>query len=167
MGDVAIIHARSLRSLGGARCPVVLPRVGAVFSDGTEVAIRPSRYFPLDYDRWFGQDRGRKGEVTMAVWSVQIVPGTNPGAPAVFVAQNQPTAPPGTLYADPNDAVSWDNTTASNHELQTTSSPVTPLGGLVTPGHQTSAWIVTGNAGAMISYACLIHPQEKGTIAVT
>jgi hypothetical protein len=46
-----------------------------------------------------------------------------------------------------------------------------PLGGLlwepVTPGHQTPAWIVTGSAGTSITYACLIHPQEQGTIAVT
>ena len=103
----------------------------------------------------------------MPVWSVQIVPGTGSGSPAVFIAQNQPTAPPGTVYADPNDAISWDNTTAQNHELQTTSSPITPLGGLVTPRHQTSAWIVTGNSGTLISYACLIHPAETGTISVT
>ena len=103
----------------------------------------------------------------MAVWSVQIVPGTGSGTPAVFIAQNQPTAPAGTLYADPGDAVSWDNTTTVNHELQTTSAPITALGGLVTPRHQTTAWIVAGKSGTPISYACLIHPQEQGTISVT
>lgn len=110
----------------------------------------------------------------MAVWSVQIVPGANQGAPAVFVAQNQPTAPAGSLYADPGDAVSWDNTTTQDHQpVQTNSNGLVPmpLGGLlwapVTPGHQTSAWIVTGSANTAITYTCLLHPQEQGTINVT
>jgi len=110
----------------------------------------------------------------MAVWSINIVPGTRPGDPAKFIAQNQVSAPLGTLYADPGDAVSWNNTTGQNHQpVQTNANGQVPmpLGGLlwepVTPGHQTPAWIVTGNAGISITYTCLIHPQEQGTIVVT
>jgi plastocyanin len=110
----------------------------------------------------------------MAVWSISIVSGPNPDDPATFIAQNQSSAPPGTLYADAGDAVSWNNTTAQNHQpVQTNSNGQVPmpLGGLlwepVTPGHQTPAWIVTGSAGTSITYTCLIHPQEQGTIAVT
>ena len=110
----------------------------------------------------------------MAVWSIKIAPGANPGDPAVFVSQNQPSAPVGTLYADAGDAVSWNNTTTQNHQpvqtVQGNQVPL-PLGGLsrdpVTPGHQTSAWIVTGNSGTVITYTCLLHPQEQGTISVT
>jgi len=111
----------------------------------------------------------------MADWSIQIVPGANPGDPAVFVPQNQPSATPGgTLYADPGDAVSWDNKTAQNHQpLQTTGANLTPLtlGSLlwdpVTPGHQTAAWVVSGTKGTVITYTCLLHGQENGSITVT
>jgi plastocyanin len=118
---------------------------------------------------------GDSTEVTMADWSIQIVPGANPGDPAVFVPQNQPSATPGgTLYADPGDAVSWDNRTGQNHQpLQTTGGnlPALTLGSLlwdpVTPGHQTAAWVVSGTAGTVITYTCLLHAQENGTITVT
>jgi hypothetical protein len=106
----------------------------------------------------------------MAVWSVNIVAGTNPGDPATFVAQNQPNAPVGTLYADPNDVVSWNNTTGQNHQ-PVQANLTLPLGGLlwdvVTPGHQTDAWVVAGNPGTTIAYTCLLHPLEQGTIVVT
>jgi hypothetical protein len=107
---------------------------------------------------------------SMAVWSVDIVTGANPGDPATFVAQNQPAAPVGTLYADPNDLVSWNNTTAQDHQpVQTNLIP--PLGTLVwpvvTPGQQTSGYIVSGNSGTTIDYTCLLHPSEKGTIVIT
>jgi hypothetical protein len=99
----------------------------------------------------------------MAVWSIQIVSGGKPGDPATFVAQNQPTAPVGTLYADGGDAVSWDNTTTQNHQPSLLPAPLLP----VTPGHQTTAWIVTGTVGANVPYTCLLHPEEQGTIVVT
>ena len=107
----------------------------------------------------------------MAVWSIQIVPGLNPGDPATFVSQNQPSAPRGTLFADSGDVVSWDNTTAQDH-LPAQTNLSLPIGGLlwdrVTPGHQTSAWIVPQvSPGTAIAYACLLHPLEKGTIKVT
>jgi plastocyanin len=106
----------------------------------------------------------------MAVWMVDIVAGTNPGDPATFVAQNQPTAPVGTIYADPGDIVSWNNATAEDHQpVQTNLNP--PLGTLVwpvvTPGHQTSAYVVGENSGTTISYTCQLHPSEQGTIVVT
>ena len=106
----------------------------------------------------------------MAVWSIQIVAGANPGGAATFVSQNQPSAPVGTLFADVGDAVSWDNTTAQDH-LPVQAKIALPLGSLlwdrVTPGHQTAAWIVPGPSGTAIAYTCLLHPQEQGTIQVT
>jgi plastocyanin len=106
----------------------------------------------------------------MAVWSVNIVAGANPGDPATFVAQNQPNAPVGTVYADPGDIVSWNNTTNQDHQpVQVNVTP--PLGTLVwppvTPGHQTDAYVVSGNSGATISYTCLLHSSEQGTIVIT
>ena len=106
----------------------------------------------------------------MAVWSVNIVAGTNPGDPATFVAQNQPTAPVGTIYADQFDIVSWNNATAEDHQpIQNPLDP--PLGTLVwpvvTPGHQTSGYVVSGAPGTTISYTCLLHSSEQGTIVIT
>jgi hypothetical protein len=116
----------------------------------------------------------------MAAWSIKIVPGANPGDPATFVPQNQPSSPGGTLYADQGDAVSWDNATAQDHQpVQGTPASggnppqvaIFPLGTLiwdpVTPGHQTPAWVVIGNPGTVITYICQIHPNETGTITVT
>ena len=108
----------------------------------------------------------------MAVWSVNIIAGANPGDPATFVAQNQPNAPVGTIYADAGDVVSWNNTTAQDHQpVQAPLPLVPPLGTLVwpvvTPGHQTSAYVVSGNSGATISYTCLLHPSESGQIVIT
>jgi hypothetical protein len=111
----------------------------------------------------------------MAAWSIKIVPGANPGDPATFVPQNQPSSPGGTLYADQGDAVSWDNTTAQDHQpvQGTPASGTTPftLGTLmwdpVTPGHQTPAWVGIGNPGTVITYISQIHPNETGTITVT
>jgi plastocyanin len=109
-------------------------------------------------------------EGTMAVWSVNIIAGANPGDPATFVAQNQPTAPAGTIYADPGDVVSWNNATAQDHQpVQLDLIP--PLGTLVwpvvTPGHQTSAYVVSGKPGTTISYTCQLHPSESGKIVIT
>ena len=106
----------------------------------------------------------------MAVWSVDIVAGANPGDPATFVARNQPSAPAGTIYADVSDVVSWNNTTTQDHQpIQTNLDP--PLGTLVwpvvTPGHQTSGYVVSGAPGTTISYTCLLHSSEQGTIVIT
>jgi|SoiMethySBSTD1v2_1073268.scaffolds.fasta_scaffold280337_2 hypothetical protein len=110
----------------------------------------------------------------MAVWSVKIVAGANPGDPATFVAQNQPSAPVGTIYADPGDIISWDNTTPDDHQPVQTSVLATvslPLGSLVwdpvAPGHQTPGWAVAGSPGTSIAYTCLLHANESATVVVT
>jgi hypothetical protein len=105
----------------------------------------------------------------MAFWTVDIVAGTNPGDPATFVARNQ-TAPVGTLYAELGDNVSWNNATGQDHQpIQTNLVP--PLGTLVwpvvTPGNQTSAYVVSGTGGTTISYTCLLHSSEQGSIVIT
>jgi hypothetical protein len=116
------------------------------------------------------QQSKRSREINMAVWSVKIVPGATPGAPATFVPQNQPNVPPGTLFADQGDIVSWDNTTGQDHQ-PVQSNLTLPLGSLmwppVTPGHQTAAWVVAGNPGTTIAYTCFLHPAEQGTVVVT
>jgi plastocyanin len=106
----------------------------------------------------------------MAVWSVDIVAGANPGDPATFVARNQPAAPVGIIYADAGDIVSWNNATAEDH--QPVQDPLEPpvgtvTGPVVTPGHQTSGYVVTGNPGMTVSYTCLLHSSEKGKILIT
>ena len=97
----------------------------------------------------------------MPVWSITIISGKKPGDPATFVAANQPNAPAGTLYADGGDAVSWDNTTAHNHQPSLVGAQP------VTPGHQTSAWIVPQTPGTSVAYTCLLHPGEQGTIVIS
>lgn len=96
----------------------------------------------------------------MAIWPVNIV-----GNPATFVAAIQPTAPVGTVYADQNDVVFWNNTTSQTHQISLLVA--TPSKGIVTPGHQTDAYVVTATKGTTISYQCAMHPLEKGQIIVT
>jgi hypothetical protein len=96
----------------------------------------------------------------MAIWPVNIVDN-----PAKFVAPLQPTAPAGTVYAAKNDVVFWNNTTTQNHQISLLEN--TPAKGIVTPGHQTDAYIVTDNAGTTISYHCVPHQLEAGVIIVT
>jgi hypothetical protein len=96
----------------------------------------------------------------MAIWPVNIV-----GNPATFVAPLQPTAPAGTVYAGTNDVVFWNNTTTQNHQISLLKD--TPAKGIVTPGHQTDAFVVTDNPGTTIAYQCVLHPLETGVIVVT
>ena len=99
----------------------------------------------------------------MAVWTVRIT-----GVPASFIARNQPNAPVGTLFADPDDLVSWDNQTDEPHQLRGPG-----LSFDVAPGDQTAAWNVPTPPSAdsttiswPISYQCALHSGEVGTIQV-
>jgi hypothetical protein len=96
----------------------------------------------------------------MAIWPVNIVDN-----PARFVAPLQPNAPAGTVYADSGDVVFWNNTTTQNHQISLLKD--TPNKGVVTPGHQTDAFDVAGDAGTTIAYNCVLHPLETGVIIVT
>jgi hypothetical protein len=99
----------------------------------------------------------------MATWPVNIV-----GNPATFVSvlQEKDGKPlVGTVYAASNDAVFWNNTTAETHQISLLVA--TQNQGVVTPGHQSDAFFVTGNPGDTIPYNCLRHPEGKGTIIVT
>jgi plastocyanin len=97
----------------------------------------------------------------MPIWPVNIV-----GNPATFDATAfQPNAPIGTVYADQGDVVFWNNTTAQNHQISLLGA--TPSKGIVTPAHQTDAFVVTENAGTTIAYNCVLHPLETGKIIVT
>ena len=90
----------------------------------------------------------------MAVWTVRIT-----GVPASFIARNQPNAPVGMLFADPDDLVSWDNQTDKPHQLRGPGLSVD-----VAPGDQTAAWNVP--TLGPISYQCALHSSEVGTIQV-
>ena len=96
----------------------------------------------------------------MAIWPVNIA-----GNPATFVAPLQPTVPAGTVYAGAGDIVFWNNTTTQNHQISLLQD--TPAKGIVTPGHQTDAFQVTGDAGTTVAYNCVLHPLETGKIIVT
>lgn len=106
----------------------------------------------------------------MPVWSVDIVSGSN--GPATFVAQNQPTAPVGTVFVDPGDIVSWNNTTKQPHSISLLADPTLPKDdpknpGYVLPGEQTPAWIVPAPnpaAPANYPYICLIETGANGVI---
>jgi plastocyanin len=120
----------------------------------------------------------------MAVWSIKIVPGAKPNDLATFVPQLQQPAPDGTypngLYADPGDAVSWDNTEGRKaHHPCPTDENYNPLP--VTPQNQLSRRIPKGESSRpayvvvqpttgdkkTIYYRCSLHPQEHGKITVT
>ncbi len=92
----------------------------------------------------------------MAVWGVTIR-----GNPATFVAPDQPNSPPGTVYADPGDAVFWNNTTQQDHKISLL--PGEPM----TPGHQSDAFKVPNAPNTTIDYYCTVHTSETGKIIVT
>jgi plastocyanin len=107
-----------------------------------------------------------------ATWSITIVPGATPGAPATFSPPN--------LLARPGDVVSWNNTTGATHQLwqfDGTGKPIpVPLGGSrwdpIPPQQQSPAWSVPAPAGQTIQYGCLLHGKqgvatEIGTITTT
>jgi plastocyanin len=97
----------------------------------------------------------------MAIWPVNIV-----GNPATFDATLlQPTAPVGTVYTNQGDVVFWNNTTTQTHQISLLGA--LPNKGIVTPNHQTDAFVVTEDAGTTIAYNCVLHPLETGKIIVT
>lgn len=123
----------------------------------------------------------------MAIWSVDIVPGASFSDSVTFIISPtvQPTAPPGTMYADAGDLVSWNNTTQADHLLVQFVSPGTngkppmtkpmPPVTTVTPGHQTDAWRAPNNPNSptplIFTYCSLKDTNEIvsviGTIQVS
>jgi hypothetical protein len=119
----------------------------------------------------------------MAVWSIKIVPGAAPGAPAQFVPQLQPGGPQG-LLAQSGDAVTWNNTTGQHHQPWPTDQnfkPLTPeqvgprgsanyLSDDIAPNHSSRpTWVVTPSPTTqnVIYYCSLHHPGARGRITIT
>jgi plastocyanin len=125
----------------------------------------------------------------MAVWSIKIVPGKKPGAPATFVPQLQQPKPgsnpyPDGLYADPGDAVSWDNTSgrepyhpwpADQNYKPLQIPPAGILSNEIPAGESSRpAYVVvtppinnTTYTTYTIYYICKLHPGMHGKITAT
>jgi len=96
----------------------------------------------------------------MAIWPVKIV-----GNPATFdVKEYQPTAGVGTVYVDPGDVVFWNNATTQTHQISLLET--VPNKGIVTPKHQTDAFVIIDDPGTTIPYHCVMHTTETGQIIV-
>lgn len=95
----------------------------------------------------------------MAVWGVTIVP----GKPVTYVAPDQPNSPKNIVYADQGDVVFWNNTTQQDQQIS-----LLP-GGIVTPGHQSDAFVVPSDAtpNSTIAYNSVQQPLATGNIIVT
>jgi hypothetical protein len=120
----------------------------------------------------------------MAVWSIKIVEGENPGDPAEFVPQLQPGGPQG-LLAQLNDLVSWNNKTDEVHEPWPTDDKFKPLtmkqigpsgspnymSDEINPGKSSRpSWRVVQPVlenGHTIYYCCKLHKRERGIITIT
>jgi hypothetical protein len=119
----------------------------------------------------------------MALWSVKIVAGANPGDPAEFVPQLQPGGPDG-LLAQAGDSISWNNTTAVTQQPWPTDENFVPLpadkvgprgqpnsnylSDEIPPGHSSRpSWIAFGDAGTVIKYCSLPNPLAHGVITIT
>ncbi len=119
----------------------------------------------------------------MALWSIKIVPGINPGDPPQFVPQLQPGGPQG-LLAQAGDSISWNNTTDEMQQPWPTDGNFNPLppdqvgrrgqpnsnylSDEIPPGHSSRpSWIAFGNAGTVYNYCSLPNPLAHGVITIT
>lgn len=107
----------------------------------------------------------------MPDWSIKIVPSDTGGA-AEF--------DPPVLNAQQDDLVSWNNTTNDTHQIGLPYDPH-PLTGLVEdfvsdpippdqssrPGYDTAPNAASTDFPVTITYYCLKHPLERGTIIVS
>jgi plastocyanin len=103
----------------------------------------------------------------MPDWSIRIVP-SDTGEGAMF--------DPPVLNTQQDDLVSWNNTTNDTHQIGLPNDPLTglaedfvsepiPADESSRPGYDTAT-----NATSFpvtITYYCLIHPSERGTIIVS
>jgi hypothetical protein len=119
----------------------------------------------------------------MALWSIKIVPGDEPGDPPAFVPQLQEGGPEG-LLAQAGDSISWNNTTADMQQPWPTDGSFNPLppdkvgprgqrnsnylSDEIPPGHSSRpSWIAFGQPGTVIKYCSLPHPLAQGVITIT
>jgi hypothetical protein len=117
----------------------------------------------------------------MALWSIKIIDGGNPGDPAEFVPQLQPGGPQG-LLAQAGDLVSWNNKTDEVHEPWPTDDKFKPLPAKNIPptGYMSDeinprkssrpSWAIVQPVpanGSTIYYCCKLHNKERGIITIT
>jgi hypothetical protein len=107
----------------------------------------------------------------MAVWSINIVPGDQPGDPAQFTCELQPNAPPNMILAETKDAVTWSNETDVPHQIEI---PEDKSGSAfvseeIPPNHSSRPTYLCAapQNGAYIVYSCTLHPNEQGVISLT
>ena len=107
----------------------------------------------------------------MAVWSINIVPGEEPGDSASFVCELQPNAPPNTILAETRDAVTWSNETDDPHQIAIPAGQSGPafLSEEIPPDHSSrpTYLCVAPASGNQIIYSCKLHPGEQGVITLT
>jgi hypothetical protein len=106
----------------------------------------------------------------MAVWSINIVPSENPGDPAQFSCPLQPNAPPNTIYAETDDAVTWSNQTGETQQIQIPpGANPTFVTEEIPPDHSSRPTYLCAapQSGTDILYCCTLHPHEQGIITLT
>jgi hypothetical protein len=107
----------------------------------------------------------------MAVWSINIAPGQEPGDCASFVCELQPNAPPNTILAETRDAVTWSNETEDPHQIAIAAgkSGSDFLSEEIPPDHSSrpTYLCLAPASGNEILYSCTLHPGEQGLITLT
>jgi plastocyanin len=105
----------------------------------------------------------------MPDWSIKIVSSDNcDGA----------TFDPPVLNTQQDDLVSWNNTTKDTHQIGLPHDPLTglaedfvsdpiPANQSSRPGYDTAPQATPEDFPVTITYYCLIHPSERGTIIVS
>jgi hypothetical protein len=121
----------------------------------------------------------------MPDWSIRIVPGVHAEDLAIFAVDRNDVKPGAPLVADPNDLVSWNNTTDQTHQpwpANADGTPILPASSvprnapnyLSDPIPQNSSsrpsWLVptpAKGASNTFRYCCLLHPREQGHIIIS
>ena len=106
----------------------------------------------------------------MPDWSIKIVP-SDSGVGAAFVPDLQGYQQGDALPAQQDDLVSWNNTTKDTHRIGLLNDSATKLAGTfetdpIPAGESSKPSYDTAQLGT-ITYYCMIHPKESGTIIVT
>src|SRR3954453_1706334 len=91
---------------------------------------------------------------------IRELPMANLRSITIVQAGNRAAFQPDPAGVQAGDRIHWNNETNNDHEVQVSDGFVTdniPAGAVSNPGYLASAGV---------SYRCLIHPQEQGTIQI-
>jgi hypothetical protein len=125
----------------------------------------------------------------MPDWSIKIVAGATPGAPATFVVDRDDVPPGNPLVAGPRDLVSWNNTSGAAHQPWPADADYKPLpdplpksennvsrtspyylsDNIPPDASSRPSWLVSKSPagdGTKMYYCCLLHPAEHGQIII-